>query len=227
MGLLDGGEHVELLVDVDHQAHVVAQRLLDGLHARDVLARVGIVDFHLVVAAAVAGVEAPLGEDVLDGVVGPPAAPVRLDPIRHRAPQAEQRLAGDLPDQIPERDVERSHAVAGQAHPADAAVGEEHFVPQLADHPRILADEQRLQTRLEIDLDRLGTAAAERQRVAEASHALVGVDERRDHAVVLELQRHGPGTGHVQNGGLDSRNFHGLGSSPAEHATFARGLALV
>src|SRR5262249_8590592 len=98
----------------------------------------------------------------------------------------------------------------------------EHLLPEPADHAWILADEQRLEARLEIDLDRLGTAAAERQRVAEASHALVGVDERRHHAVVLELQRHGARTGYVQDSGIDTRDFHG-----SQHATFAQGLALV
>src|SRR5262249_11831813 len=54
----------------------------------------------------------------------------------------------------------------------------------------------------------LRTSAAECQRIAEAPYALVGVDECRDHAVVRELQRHGPGTGHVQDGSLDTRDFH-------------------
>ena len=92
-----------------------------------------------------AGVEAPLGDDVVDGVVGPAAAAVRLDPVRHRAPHAEQRLAGDLSGEIPQRDVERGHTVAGQAHPTDTAVGAEHLLPELADHPWVLADEQRLE----------------------------------------------------------------------------------
>src|SRR5215510_13919253 len=98
----------------------------------------------------------------LDGVVGPAAAAVGLDAIRHRAPHAEQRLAGDLPGEIPQRDVERGHTVGGEAHPANAAIGTEHLLPELADHPWVLADEQRLEARLEIDLDGLRAAAAKR-----------------------------------------------------------------
>src|SRR5262249_33155757 len=176
---------------------------------RTVLPRASVADLHLVVAAAVAGVEPPLGDDVVEGVVGPAAAAVRLDPVPHRAPHAEQRLAGNLPSEIPQRDVERGHSVAGQAYPADAAVSAEHLLPELADHPGGLTDEHRLEARLGVDLDSLRHTAAERPVVAEAARALVCADERRHHAVVLELQRHGPRTGDVQDGGLDSRDFHG------------------
>ena len=176
------------------------------------------MDLHLVVAAAVPGVEAGLVDDVFHPVVGPAAAAVRLHPIRRRAPHAEQRLAGHLAGQVPERDVQRGHRIAGQSNAPDAAIGAEHLLPQAGDQPRVLADQQWLEPGLEIDLDRLGSAAPEGQRVAEALHALVGVDEGGHHPVVLELQRHGLGAGHVEHHGLDAGDFHGC--YPTAHDDF-------
>ena len=49
-------EHVEPLVDVDHQPHARAESAAHGFDACAVCFRIRVVDLHLVVPAAVAGV---------------------------------------------------------------------------------------------------------------------------------------------------------------------------
>src|SRR5262249_46457721 len=153
-------QHVELLVDVHHHAHAVAERLLDGLDPLPVHARVGIVDLHLVVAAALARVEPRLLDDVLHAVLRPAAAAVGLDAVIGGPPEPEARLARGLAGQTPQRDVERGDGIRRQAHATDAAVGAEHLLPQLFHHSWIFTQQQRLEARLQVDLHRLRAAPA-------------------------------------------------------------------
>src|SRR5262245_41504096 len=108
-----------------------------------------MVDLHLVVAAAEAHVVLRLSDDVVGRVTAPAAAAVGGDLIGHRAPELVERYARGLADDVPEPDVERGQRVGRHALTLDAAVGAVHALPQTLDEHRILADQERLEPRLE------------------------------------------------------------------------------
>src|SRR5206468_10294372 len=188
--------------------HVVAERAPNRLHALAVLARIRVVDLHLVVAAAELGVALRLTDQVVDPVSRPPATPVGGDPVGHRPPELIYRKAGRLAGDVPEPDVERRDRVGGHTLTLDPAIAAEHALPEALDEERVLADDQRGQARVEVDLDRLRTPTAEGQAVAEAGDALVGRDLRDDELVVGELQRDRLLGRDGEDAGLDAGDFH-------------------
>src|SRR6266480_915187 len=202
-------QDVEALIDVDHQPHALAQRAPYCFDPLAVLARVRVVDLHLVVPAAEAGIALGLADQVLHAVARPAAAAVGGNAVGHRAPQLIERQARRLAGDVPQSDVERGKGVGGYALLPDSHVGAEHALPQALDEERIFADQHRLEPRVEVDLDRLGAAAAERQAVAEAADARVGGNLRYHQLVLRELQRDRLGRRDGQDAAVDGANLHG------------------
>src|SRR5438105_7671481 len=153
--LPDIAQDVEPLIDVDHQPHALTERAPYCFDPLAVLARVRMVDLHLVVAAAEAGIALGLADQVLHAVARPAAAAISGDAVGDRAPQLVERQVRQLAGDVPQSDVERGKGVGGHALLLDSHVGAEHALPQALDEERIFADQQRLQARVEIDLDRL------------------------------------------------------------------------
>src|SRR5262249_27227846 len=120
--------------------------------------------------------------------------------------------ARGLPGDVPEPDVQRRHRVGRHALPLDPAIATEHALPEALDEEGILTDEQRRQPRVEVHLDRLGTAAAEGQAVAEAGDALVRRDLRDDELVMRELERDRLDGRNGENDAFDAGDFHAMAS---------------
>src|SRR5207249_4311011 len=108
-------EHVQALVHIHHHAYAVAQRATHRRDAFRVLARVGMVDLHLVVLAALRGVPFRFGDQFLFAVLRPAAAAVRGNAVGHRAPELVERLPRDFPRDVPQTDVERRERVGDDA----------------------------------------------------------------------------------------------------------------
>src|SRR5205807_3894745 len=164
-----------------------------------------------------------LPDQIGEGVSRPATAPVGRDPIAPGAPELVEGQAGGLADDVPEADVERGERVGRHALALDPPVEAEHAFPQPLDEEWVLAQEERREARLEIDLDRLGAAAAEGEAVAESAEALVGLDRRDDEPVLGELERDRLGRGDAEDEALDAGDLHqGTGPAPPAQAGFAK-----
>jgi len=139
--LTNGAVDVELLVHVDHHPDAVAHGLLHRLDAATVLERIGVMDLHLVVAAAHGRVARGLADQVVDGVRAPAATAVRGHAVGHGPPQLREGLPRRLARDVPEPDVERGERIAGDADLPDAAIRAIHLVPEPPDLGRVFADE--------------------------------------------------------------------------------------
>src|SRR5439155_23591111 len=128
--------------------------------------------------------------------------------VRHRAPQLEERQVRGLADDVPETDVERADRIRRNALALDPAIRAVHPVPQALDEEWVLTEQERLQARLEVDLDRLGAAPAHGEAVAETRHAVIGSDVRDDELLLRELERNRFRGWIAQDEAVDARDLH-------------------
>ncbi len=177
------------------------------------------MDLELVVAAAPRHVGLGFADQVVERVARPSAAAVGGDPVGDPAPELVERQPRRLPDDVPQRDVERAERIGRDALALDAAIRAVHALPQPLDQRRVLAHQQRRKTRVEVGLDGLGTTAAEGQGVAQAGEALVGANVRDDQAVVREVERDGLAVRNAQHGAVDGGDFHGRHPRPGRSAS--------
>jgi hypothetical protein len=91
----------------------------------------------------------------------------------------------------------------------DPAVCAEHPLPQAPDQERILAEQQRLEPGLEVDVDGLVAAPSEDQRVAEPVEPSIRVDHRHHQAVDREVERDGFPRRDAKDEAVDRCDFHG------------------
>src|SRR3954468_6482120 len=209
--LLLVADDVPALIDVDHHAYAGAERFLHRADAARIHGRIGMVDLHLVVLAAERRVLLGFGNQLVDRILCPAAAAVGADALAHGAPELVQRLFGRLAGDVPQADVERRKRVGGDALLFDAHVDPEHLFPEALDEEWVLADQRRLQTRVEIGEDRFSAAAVEHQAVAEPAQALVGGDLRHHQLVLRVLHRHWLGRRDGEQAGIDRGDLHGRG----------------
>ena len=84
----------------------------------------------------------------------------------------------DLPA-TSQRPISSADRVGRDALALDAPIGAVHPLPVLLDQKGVFPDEQRLEPRLQIDLDRLGAPAAEGQGVAQPASVWMKVATMR------------------------------------------------
>src|SRR2546422_3011751 len=106
-------QDVEALIDVDHQPHAVAERAPHCFDPLAVLARVRMVDLHLVVPAAEAGIALGLPDQVLHAVARPAAAAVGGNAVGHCAPPLVERPAPHLCRDWPQTHFARGKSAGG------------------------------------------------------------------------------------------------------------------
>ena len=176
MAGLDGGVGVPAHVDVDHDLDAAAHGLAHRLHVLHVLApRPDVRHLHL------DGLEPLRGELLGAGdhaVAAQPAEATRTvgrDLGACGAPQPEQRQAGPLADDVPQRHVDGALREHGDAHAAQPEVALVEYLPDRLDLGGVTADDVGRDQLLHAGIERV-QPAAQRHQVAHAYKSALGLD---------------------------------------------------